>query len=552
MAIILIFCKYLQGVSSLDTYDAQNYILYVRLYNPPLSLRTRLTVVVVLILLAAGFLISYLNSISIEQTLTRTAENSATLITSEFKLAIRGYPNLDSTVLSSNLRLALKLLPEAEFLGVYSIDSSSKSLKLLTYAGTSLSDSENEYLINRLAKIDSSSAPISEKNDKFVYSFDRLRLQNKKPCGYVVAKISLQKITQTVRHYQEAGALITVSVGILASILLMYTLKLTFLEPFNEFGKAMLAAADGNLRTRLSIRTGAEFRSLSSIFNEMMGRLEDAHEVIAYEMKSQEVFNERLQHEIEQATERIRRQSNEIISLQEKLRIFESQAAMSKAAAKLAHEVGSPLNAVYTSVQLLLEQNLSAEAQKKLQLIKRQVEKMIAIINNSLRTSEPSSLLKKKITVKNLIDETRMIVDLRLASDGIVFRTKTDDPSLTLEIDPIQIQQVLINLINNAADAIVSSARGNSKGEGFVELHVWKEIGSNKETVHFDISDNGGGVPDNIVPKLFNEYISSEKPHGNGMGLIICREIAERHGGRLYLSQNSPTLTTFSLEIPVK
>ncbi|MGC8653254.1 MAG: sensor histidine kinase [Candidatus Kryptoniota bacterium] len=515
-------------------------------------MRTRLTAVVVLILLAAGFLISYLNSISIERTLIHTAENSATLITSEFKLTIRGYPNLDSTVLSSNLHLAMKLLPEAQFIGVYSLDSNNKSVRLLTYSGTSISDSENGYLTSRLTKIDSVPVPISETNGDFVYSFDRLRLQNKKPCGYVVAKISLQKITKTVRRYQEAGALITIAVGILASILLMYALKLTFLEPFNEFGRAMLAAADGNLRTRLSIQTGAEFRKLSLIFNEMMDRLEEAHEVIAYEMKSQENFNERLQHEIDQATERIRKQSNEIITLQEKLRIFESQAAMSKAAAKLAHEVGSPLNAVYTSVQLLLEQNVSPEAQKKLQLIERQVEKMIAIINSSLRDSEASSLLKKQITVRNLIDETKMIVDLRLTNEGIEFRTKADDPLLTLEIDPIQIQQVLINLINNAADAIRDNTRGNSTTEKFIELHVWKETKNNVEVVHIDVSDNGGGVPDEMVPKLFNEYISSKKPHGNGMGLIICKEIAEKHGGKLYLSRNGPAVTTFSLEIPIK
>lgn len=532
------------------TYEIIFYIVHLNI--PTLSLRTRLTAVVVVILLSAGFLISYLNSISIQRTLIHTAENSATLITSEFKLAIRGYSILDSTVLSSNSRLALKLLPETEFVGVYSLDSTNRTLRMVSYAGTDLSDSENSYLRNRLTRIDSLQMPISETYAGAVYSFDRLRLQNKRLCGYVVAKVSLQKVSKAVRKYQEAGAIITIAVGILASILLLYALKLTFLEPFNEFGKAMLSAADGNLSTRLSIRTGTEFRSLSSIFNEMMERLEDAHEVIADEMKSQEDFNERLQHEIKQATERIRKQSNEIISLQEKLRAFESQAAMSKAAARLAHEVGSPLNAVYTSVQLLLEQNVSPEAQKKLQLIKRQVEKMIAIINNSLRTAEPSALRKKKITVENLIEETRMIVDLRLANDGIAFQIKTDDPSLSLEIDPVQIQQVLINLINNAADAIVNNTRGNSNIKGSIELHVWKDRSNNGEIVHFDISDNGGGISQDIVPKLFNEYVSSKKPHGNGMGLIICKEIAERHGGKLYLSKNSPLLTTFSLEIPIQ
>ena len=98
----------------LESQPFEKYIFKVKSITPALSLRTRITAVVVLILFASGILITYFNSVATEKMLFRDAENSSELIASEFNLATRSSPKVDAAILKSSARLALRLLPDAE------------------------------------------------------------------------------------------------------------------------------------------------------------------------------------------------------------------------------------------------------------------------------------------------------------------------------------------------------------------------------------------------------------------------------------------------------
>ena len=116
------------------------------------------------------------------------------------------------------------------------------------------------------------------------------------------------------------------------------------------------------------------------------------------------------------------------------------------------------------------------------------------------------------------------------------------------EADPVQIQQVLINLLNNSIDAIES--KKDKKSPGIVALETSSDSDFEFDNIRLDISDNGGGVPQDMVRQLFNEVINSRKPNGNGIGLVICKEIVDRHGGRIFLSNTSEHGSTFSVVLP--
>ncbi len=534
----------------LESQPFEKYIFKVKSITPALSLRTRITAVVVLILFASGILITYFNSVATEKMLFRDAENSSELIASEFNFATRSSPKVDTAILKSSARLALRLLPDAEFIGFFQ-KSDSDSISLAAFAGRPLAEKELSFIKTTLTNVGATKVSVSSvRSGNSLYSYSILRYNKDQVWGYALTEVTLSKVRQTVRRSQATGAVITLVVSVLASILLLFAMRLTFLRPFGDLAKGMREAAGGNMDARLSLSSGTEFRTLSTIFNEMMSELQKAHEIVRSEVKRQEGYNVRLQKDIALATDTLREKSGEIISLQEKLRTFESQAALGKVASKLAHELGSPLNAIYTSVQLLLENNISAEEKRKLVVIQRQVETMIAIINRSLQSRKIAMPAKQEVVLKNLVEETRSVMEPKMRGRSIKLDVQLDKPLTILYADPVQIQQVLINLLNNSIEAI--EARESKDLQGKIVLKAYEDKEQEIENIRFDISDNGEGVSREVVGQLFNDFINSKKPNGNGIGLVICKEIVDRHGGRIFLSRTSENGSTFSVILPIR
>ncbi len=299
---------------------------------PSLALRTRITAVVVLILFATGLLITYFNSIATESMLFRDAEGSAQLIAAEFNLATRSSMNIDRRTLEVNARLALRLLHEAEFIAFFQ-KVGPDSLALVASAGTVPPENHLTFVRTTLVKDFMRKTPVSSaRYGKSLYSYSVLLRDRDKVWGYAVTEVTLRSVRETVRRNLVVGAGITLAVSVFASILLLFAMRLTFLRPFGDLEKAMRDAAGGNMDRRLSLSSGTEFRTLSSIYNEMMTELQRAHEISITEVKRQEEYNDRLKKEIAMAMESLVEKSNEIMAMQEKLRLFESQASLGKVA----------------------------------------------------------------------------------------------------------------------------------------------------------------------------------------------------------------------------
>ena len=520
----------------------------MRLGIPAFSLRTRMTAVVVLILFAAGILITYLNSITTERMLFLDAENSSELIAAEFNFATSTSPEVDTAILTGSARLALRLIPDAEFIGFFK-RTSTDSIHLTAFAGKEPSSDERRFLRNVLLQRGAAKLPVSSiRTQSTLYSYSILKFGNNDSWGYAVTEITLEKVRQIVRRNQETGAIITLLISVSASILLLFAMRLTFLRQFEDLARAMRSAAGGNLDARFLPDSGLEFRTISKIFNSMMVDLKRAQEINRTKMLEKEEYNVRLQKEVDEATFELRDKSSELMKLQARLQSFESQVALGKVASKLAHEVGSPLNAIYGSVQLLLENDISSEIRRKLVVIQRQVENMIAIINQALQSRKSTLPEKQKIVLKNLIEETKSVMEPKLRGTSIDFEIQLDNPESALNADPVQIQQVLMNLLNNSIEAITSKRK--SSIQNVIKLRVYEYVEGESRNIRFDISDTGGGVRPEIVTQLFVDFIESKKPNGNGIGLVICKEIVERHSGKIFLAESTDIGSKFSVLIP--
>ena len=227
-----------------------------------------------------------------------------------------------------------------------------------------------------------------------------------------------------------------------------------------------------------------------------------------------------------------RRAQQNLTSAQERLSQLSHTMGMAEMAASIAHELNQPLTAVVTHAYACREW-LNAEP-ANLDKASATAEK---IVQESTRASEVikrvRALFRKDVQVRESTDINRLVHELvRLLRDEAIRRDVLIRLALAgnlprIEIDPVQIQQVMLNLATNGMDAMVSSA-------GPRELTIRTKKHSENEVL-VAVEDRGPGVSEEIASKIFEPFFST-KPQGTGMGLAICRSIVEAHDGRLWVA----------------
>lgn len=222
-----------------------------------------------------------------------------------------------------------------------------------------------------------------------------------------------------------------------------------------------------------------------------------------------------------------------------------SQAAsLAELSASIAHEVNQPLTAVVT-YSSALQRWLSAEppnierSQSTVERIIRSANSAADVVSRIRALFRPSVAAKDCTPLSSIVTEARdlMIEEAARRRVRIDVAIESDLPPVSL--DRVQIQQVLVNLIRNAAEAMSSTT-----GERVLGIRVIRLMG----IVQIEISDRGPGV--DIPERIFEPFFTT-KEQGMGMGLAICRSIVESHGGRLWVEANKPHGSTFIFTLPI-
>jgi C4-dicarboxylate-specific signal transduction histidine kinase len=220
---------------------------------------------------------------------------------------------------------------------------------------------------------------------------------------------------------------------------------------------------------------------------------------------------------------------------------------MGELTASLAHEVNQPITAAVNGASTCVrwlnrdEPDL-AEAREAAAGAIRNAKRAADIINRI------RSLLKKGESKRQLADVNELIREMiaLLRSEtnrySISVRTELDADLPKIMADPVQVQQIVMNLIMNGIDAMKNVDRAR-------ELAIQSRLAEDRQLI-ISISDTGAGLPQQQKEKIFDAFFTT-KPHGIGMGLRISRSIVESHGGRLWAADNSPRGATFSFTLPI-
>ncbi len=237
--------------------------------------------------------------------------------------------------------------------------------------------------------------------------------------------------------------------------------------------------------------------------------------------------------------------------LEEQLIKAEKLSAIGQLVAGVAHEVNNPLTSISGYTQLILrDTSLPADVRSDLQNINTQAERAARIVQNLLvfaREHKPQRLL---VDVNEVLRSTLTLRAYQLRVDNITVVTDFD-PALPHTIaDPHQLQQVFLNLINNAHQAMME--RG---GNGTLTLRTSAvrratDGGDDEPRVLVTVSDTGVGIPPRNLNRIFDPFYTT-KPvgQGTGLGLSICFGIIQEHGGRIWAESELDVGTTLYVEL---
>ncbi|MDX2088367.1 MAG: ATP-binding protein [Kofleriaceae bacterium] len=218
----------------------------------------------------------------------------------------------------------------------------------------------------------------------------------------------------------------------------------------------------------------------------------------------------------------------------------ERLAAVGKMAAMITHEVRNPLSSIGLNTELLEEEvGDSTEARELCRSIHREVDRLTAITEEYLAFARLPKPKVAQESVNTMVGALVSFVREDLAAKQVTLATDLAPEDPIGILDAGQIRQCLINLVRNAADAVVA------KGGGTVTLRTRRD----GKRVAIEVEDNGVGIPTEVLPRLFDPFFST-KEGGNGLGLALTQQIVRDHGGELDVASTVGRGTTFTVRIP--
>ncbi|MFL5814743.1 MAG: sensor histidine kinase [Bdellovibrionia bacterium] len=233
---------------------------------------------------------------------------------------------------------------------------------------------------------------------------------------------------------------------------------------------------------------------------------------------------------------------------EQRVKLFESNkmAALGQMASGVAHEINNPVTAIRTTVELMSRQ-LNSEGirrddlRRSLNRLQDVTYRIVRIVDGMQGFARGGNHLPFVLTpVNQIIDETLGLCQERFLSLGVQFWVTKSSNDATVECRPVQITQALLNLLNNACDAI------EPHQEKWIKISV-HEIAADV-TIH--VTNSGGRIPREHLGSLFQPFFTTKEiGRGTGLGLAVSLAMLKEHGGSIHLDADAPN-TTFVITLP--
>ncbi len=230
-------------------------------------------------------------------------------------------------------------------------------------------------------------------------------------------------------------------------------------------------------------------------------------------------------------------------ALRSQLLQTEKLAAIGELVSGVAHELNNPLTSVMGYAQLLQAADVGPEIREDLQTIYQEAQRSARIIENLLTFARKETTEKRYADVNHILRDTLELRSYQFKVDNVQMVRELDEHLPWTMVAPQQMQQVFLNLLNNAHQALMESP-------GPRRVVVRSE--TDGEVIRIKIADNGPGIPQDVLGKIFDPFFTTkEVGQGTGLGLSIAFGIVQEHGGRIWAESQPEGGSAFTVELPI-
>lgn len=253
---------------------------------------------------------------------------------------------------------------------------------------------------------------------------------------------------------------------------------------------------------------------------------------------------ERLRYEFGEVAASFNEMASSLKDQMHKMQRAEQMTMVGEMAAGLVHEIKNPLAGIKASMQVLLEESdIPKEDHAVLKMVMSEVERIEALMKNLLNFAKPPKPLLLQVNMNDVLESTLALsLHSTLASktrNGVKILRNLDPSLPACAVDPVQMQQVFLNLLMNGAEAMPEGGT----------LTVRTSENKSFHGIEIDISDTGTGIDEQLREKLFQPFFTT-KHKGTGLGLAISKQFVEMNGGTISVEKNPEGGTIFKIILP--
>lgn len=323
--------------------------------------------------------------------------------------------------------------------------------------------------------------------------------------GVLDVTMSLQDVEQQIAANRKKIIIFVLSAIVTISFLLWILVHHLVGKPVEQLVKATKIVASGDLEYKINMSQNDELGHLGQSFNNMTGKL---------------------------------------VAAQRQLYQSDKLASLGRLTSGIAHEINNPLTGVLSFSSMLLKRDdCKDEVRADLEVIVRETKRCRDIVKRLLDFARQEPPKKTNVNISNVIERTIHILSNQLNLKNIATKIKIAENLPTIKADANQLQQVMINLLVNAADAI------DDKG-GEIHIAVDKDRLNGQECIAIEVTDFGCGIPRENLANIFEPFYTTKGQKGTGLGLAVVWGIVEKHDGKIDVTSEPGKGTTFTLRLP--
>jgi|GEM_PF-6100951 len=239
------------------------------------------------------------------------------------------------------------------------------------------------------------------------------------------------------------------------------------------------------------------------------------------------------------------------IQIEARLRNQQRLEAVGTLSSGVAHEVNNPLNGIMNYGQLILDSQCELPNVRRYATeIISETERISDIIQNLLHYSRQEKQILSVDYAHDILEHTLMLIRTMIRKDSIELVIDEADQPLPLRCHRQKVQQVLINLIINAKDAL-NTRYPLPHADKIIRLSTSDQVIDNIPYVRFTVEDHGEGIPEDAQDRVFEPFFSTKpKESGTGLGLYVCYGIIKEHNGRISFESKQNQYTRFHVDLP--